>query len=148
MVRERLVDPSRLVGLFEEIEPELYRYPAIAPVRFAALSSHSFRTRSDVQRFVGLFSSPTRSRQFSGEVHRLKRLLRIEDSPSASRPTFEALSPYASPSTQMNVKRGPSGRGCRLDLRAFDPLRSANSHPQNPRELHSTRVTMQRRARR
>jgi hypothetical protein len=31
MVRERLVEPDRLLRLFEEIEGELFRYPAIDP---------------------------------------------------------------------------------------------------------------------
>jgi hypothetical protein len=31
MIRDGLVDPKRLLSLFEEVEPELYRYPAIDP---------------------------------------------------------------------------------------------------------------------
>lgn len=34
MLRDGLVEPQRLLALFEQIEPELYRYPAIDPVRF------------------------------------------------------------------------------------------------------------------
>ena len=34
MVAEKLVDLDRLVGLFEVIEPQLYRYPAIDPASF------------------------------------------------------------------------------------------------------------------
>jgi hypothetical protein len=31
MVRDGLVDPKRLFALFEEVEPSLYRYPAVDP---------------------------------------------------------------------------------------------------------------------
>jgi hypothetical protein len=31
MVRDGLVDPKRLVELFDEVEPSLYRYPAVDP---------------------------------------------------------------------------------------------------------------------
>ena len=34
MLRDGLVEPQRLLALFEQIEPELYRYPAIDPARF------------------------------------------------------------------------------------------------------------------
>lgn len=34
MTERRLVDPSRLRELYELIEPELYRYPAIEPAAF------------------------------------------------------------------------------------------------------------------
>lgn len=34
MFETRLVEPARLRELFEAIEPELYRYPAIGPQRF------------------------------------------------------------------------------------------------------------------
>jgi hypothetical protein len=34
LVRARLVDPTRLRALYEEIEPELYRYPAVDPPTF------------------------------------------------------------------------------------------------------------------
>lgn len=34
MIDRGLVEPSRLRELYEEIEPELYRYPAIEPVAF------------------------------------------------------------------------------------------------------------------
>jgi hypothetical protein len=36
MLRLGLVDPARLRAYFEEIEPELYRFPAIDPDRFRA----------------------------------------------------------------------------------------------------------------
>lgn len=36
MVRLELVDPARLLEHFVEIEPELYRFPAIDPTRFRA----------------------------------------------------------------------------------------------------------------
>ena len=36
MVRHGLVDPGRALALFEEIEPELHRYPAIDPASFRA----------------------------------------------------------------------------------------------------------------
>lgn len=35
MIDSGLVEPAKLRALFEAIEPELYRYPAIAPARFA-----------------------------------------------------------------------------------------------------------------
>jgi hypothetical protein len=35
MLASRLVDRERLGVLFAEIEPELYRFPAINPARFA-----------------------------------------------------------------------------------------------------------------
>jgi len=31
MIRQRLVDPKRLLELFKEVEDSLYRYPAIDP---------------------------------------------------------------------------------------------------------------------
>ncbi|MGH9384657.1 MAG: DUF6036 family nucleotidyltransferase [Vicinamibacterales bacterium] len=34
MARRGLIDPSRLIELFEQIAPELYRYPAIDPASF------------------------------------------------------------------------------------------------------------------
>lgn len=34
MIERQLVDPSRLRELYEQIEPELYRYPAIEPSAF------------------------------------------------------------------------------------------------------------------
>ena len=34
MIERGLVEPARLVALFEAIEPQLYRYPAIQPSRF------------------------------------------------------------------------------------------------------------------
>lgn len=34
MFSSGLVDPQRLLNLFEQIEPELYRYPALDPARF------------------------------------------------------------------------------------------------------------------
>lgn len=34
MLRSGLVERQRLLALFEQIEPELYRYPAIDPARF------------------------------------------------------------------------------------------------------------------
>lgn len=34
LVEQGLVEPERLLELFEEIEPELYRYPAIDPPSF------------------------------------------------------------------------------------------------------------------
>ncbi len=39
-----LVDPARLRELFVEIEPELYRFPAIDPVRFRAAVEASARS--------------------------------------------------------------------------------------------------------
>lgn len=35
MLARRLIEPGRLVDLFEMIFPELYRYPAIDPECFA-----------------------------------------------------------------------------------------------------------------
>lgn len=35
MIDSGLVEPAKLVALFEAIEPELYRYPSINPARFA-----------------------------------------------------------------------------------------------------------------
>ncbi len=35
MIDHGLVEPAKLFALFEAIEPELYRYPAIHPARFA-----------------------------------------------------------------------------------------------------------------
>jgi hypothetical protein len=35
MIEAGLVDRGRLTALFETIEPQLYRFPAIDPVRFA-----------------------------------------------------------------------------------------------------------------
>jgi hypothetical protein len=35
MIEHGLVEPAKLLALFREIEPELYRYPAINPARFA-----------------------------------------------------------------------------------------------------------------
>ena len=45
MIARKLVDPVRLSSHFEEIEPRLYRFPAIDPASFrarveAAVSSH------------------------------------------------------------------------------------------------------------
>ncbi len=34
MLEEKLVEPSRLLGLFNEIEPRLFRYPAVDPRAF------------------------------------------------------------------------------------------------------------------
>ena len=34
MIERGLVDPGRLLGHFEEIEPELYRFPAVDPRSF------------------------------------------------------------------------------------------------------------------
>lgn len=34
MARRRLIDPKRLLEMFDQIAPELYRYPAIEPARF------------------------------------------------------------------------------------------------------------------
>ena len=34
MFSSSLVDGARLLALFEQIEPHLYRYPAIDPARF------------------------------------------------------------------------------------------------------------------
>jgi hypothetical protein len=34
MLRERLITPERLLELYEQIEPQLYRYPAIDPAAF------------------------------------------------------------------------------------------------------------------
>jgi hypothetical protein len=34
MIREGLVEPSRLRGMFESIVPDLHRYPAIDPQSF------------------------------------------------------------------------------------------------------------------
>jgi hypothetical protein len=36
MIDGGLVEPQKLLAFFEAIEPELYRYPAINPARFAA----------------------------------------------------------------------------------------------------------------
>lgn len=35
MLRDELIEPTKLVSLFAEIEPQLYRYPAIDPKSFA-----------------------------------------------------------------------------------------------------------------
>jgi hypothetical protein len=35
MIDNGLVQPAKLLALFEAIEPELYRYPAVNPARFA-----------------------------------------------------------------------------------------------------------------
>lgn len=35
MIESGLVEPAKLLALFTAIEPELYRYPSINPVRFA-----------------------------------------------------------------------------------------------------------------
>lgn len=35
MIENGLVEPAKLLAFFEAIEPELYRYPAIQPQRFA-----------------------------------------------------------------------------------------------------------------
>ena len=34
MIKNRLVEPKRLLELFKEIEPQLYKYPAIDPASF------------------------------------------------------------------------------------------------------------------
>ena len=36
MLREGLIEKQRITELFEEIEPQLYRYPAIDPAKFAS----------------------------------------------------------------------------------------------------------------
>jgi hypothetical protein len=36
MIRDGLVDPKRLLALFREVEPALYRYPAIDPATLRA----------------------------------------------------------------------------------------------------------------
>lgn len=36
MLREGLIEKDRLAELFREIEPQLYRYPAIGPAKFAS----------------------------------------------------------------------------------------------------------------
>lgn len=39
MIRDRLVDPKRLGALFQQVEPSLYRYPAIDPPTLRAAVS-------------------------------------------------------------------------------------------------------------
>jgi hypothetical protein len=36
MVRDGLVDPKRLAELFDDVEPSLYRYPAVDPTSLRA----------------------------------------------------------------------------------------------------------------
>lgn len=43
MLERRLVERRRLLGLYEEIEPELYRFPAVDPPTFRAAVEHVAR---------------------------------------------------------------------------------------------------------
>ena len=47
MRAEKLIEPARLLELFNQIEPELYRFPAVDPVSF----------RKDVEAFVNVNES-------------------------------------------------------------------------------------------
>jgi hypothetical protein len=42
MVERELVDPARALRYFEEIEPELYRYPAVDPRAFRRSVEETF----------------------------------------------------------------------------------------------------------
>lgn len=46
MLRLELVEPARLLELFGEIEPNLYRFPAIDPARFRAAVERAVETGS------------------------------------------------------------------------------------------------------
>jgi hypothetical protein len=44
MIAQGLVEPERLRGYYEEIEPELYRYPAIDPVALRSKVAHALES--------------------------------------------------------------------------------------------------------
>jgi hypothetical protein len=47
LLGRRLVDPERLLELFETIEPHLYRYPAIDPSSFRRRLEHVLAGRGE-----------------------------------------------------------------------------------------------------
>jgi hypothetical protein len=46
MLDDDLVDPKQLLALFERIEPELYRFPAIDPPSFRRAVEETARGRT------------------------------------------------------------------------------------------------------
>ena len=44
MIARKLIDPHQAVAYFDEVEPELYRYPAIDPAAFREAVEATFRT--------------------------------------------------------------------------------------------------------